>query len=51
MAAVDYFLRIDGVPGESMDAKQRGEIDLESWSWGEANTGAAHEGGRSLGQG
>jgi len=35
--AIDYFLRIDGVAGESLDAKHKGEIDVESWSWGEAN--------------
>jgi type VI secretion system secreted protein Hcp len=35
MAAVDYFLRIDGIPGESRDAKHRDEIDVNAWSWGE----------------
>jgi type VI secretion system secreted protein Hcp len=35
--AIDYFLRIDGIPGESSDAKHKGEIDVLSWSWGEAN--------------
>jgi type VI secretion system secreted protein Hcp len=35
--SIDYFLRIDGVPGESLDAKHKGEIEVESWSWGEAN--------------
>ena len=40
MAAVDYFLKIDGIQGESRDAKHKGEIDLESFSWGEANVGA-----------
>jgi len=35
--AIDYFLRIDGVPGESLDVKHKGEIDVESWSWGEAH--------------
>ncbi len=35
--AIDYFLRIDGVSGESLDAKHKGEIDVESWSWGEAH--------------
>jgi type VI secretion system secreted protein Hcp len=34
--AIDYFLRIDGVSGESVDSKHKGEIDVESWSWGEA---------------
>ena len=40
MAAVDYFLKIDGIQGESRDAKHKGEINLESFSWGEANVGA-----------
>ncbi len=45
MAAVAYFLKLDGVPGESKDAKHPGEIELESFSWGESNTGAAAGGG------
>lgn len=32
--AVDYFLKIDGIPGESSDSKHKGEIDVEAWSWG-----------------
>ena len=39
MAAVDYFLKIDGIPGESRDAKHKDEIELESFSWGETNLG------------
>jgi type VI secretion system secreted protein Hcp len=35
--AIDYFLKIDGIPGESLDAKHKGEIDVLSWSWGETN--------------
>ena len=35
--AIDYFLKIDGISGESLDSKHKGEIDVESWSWGEAN--------------
>lgn len=35
--AIDYFMRIDGVSGESLDAKHKGEIEVESWSWGEAH--------------
>ena len=34
MAAVDYFLKFDGIDGESADAKHKDEIDVESWSWG-----------------
>ncbi len=41
----DYFLKIDGVSGESPDAKHKGEIQLESFSWGEANPGGATLGG------
>lgn len=40
MASVDYFLKIDGIQGESRDAKHKGEIDLESFSWGETNAAA-----------
>ncbi len=39
MAAVDYFLKIDGIPGESQDSKHKDEIELESWSWGETQSG------------
>jgi type VI secretion system secreted protein Hcp len=39
MAAFDYFLKVDGIPGESTDAKHKGEIDVESWSWGETQPG------------
>jgi type VI secretion system secreted protein Hcp len=42
---VDYFLKIDGVPGESPDAKHKGEIQLESFSWGETSPGGAGPGG------
>src|SRR5882724_12797851 len=45
MAAVDFFLKIDGIDGESADGKHKGEIDLESWSWGESNAGQHHAGG------
>ena len=37
--AVDYFLKIDGIEGESKDTKHKGEIELESFSWGETQTG------------
>jgi len=51
MAAVDYFLKIDGIEGESQDSKHKNEIDLESWSWGETNAGdAANRGGMGVGK-
>jgi type VI secretion system secreted protein Hcp len=45
MATVDYFLKIDGIEGESTDSKHKGEIDLESWSWGSTQTGSHSAGG------
>ena len=45
MAAVDYFLKIDGIPGESQDHKHKAEIDVVSWSWGEQNSGTHATGG------
>jgi type VI secretion system secreted protein Hcp len=50
MAQVDYFLKIDGIEGESFDSKHKNEIDLESWSWGETQTGT-HAGGGGGGAG
>ena len=45
MAAVDYFLKLDAIKGESADAKHKDEIDIESWSWGETNAGTVGRGG------
>ena len=51
MAAVDYFLKIDGIEGESPDAKHKNEIHLDSFSWGESNAGTmAHGGGGGAGK-
>ena len=43
--AVDYFLKIDGIPGESTDKAHKAEIDLQSWTWGESNAGKHDSGG------
>jgi type VI secretion system secreted protein Hcp len=46
MAAFDYFLKIDGITGESTDSKHKGEIEVLSWSWGETlPTPPSHGGG------
>lgn len=45
MAHVDYFLKIEGIDGESFDHKHKGEIDLKSWSWGETQSGTHASGG------
>ena len=51
MAVVDYFLKIDGIQGESRDAKHAGEIDVQSFGWGEANAGSpATAGGSGAGK-
>ena len=43
--AVDMFLNLDGVKGESKDKAHTQEIDILSWSWGMSNSGSAHQGG------
>jgi type VI secretion system secreted protein Hcp len=43
--SIDYFLKIDGIPGESRDAKHKGEIELVSFSWGVAQAGRPAAGG------
>ena len=45
MANVDYFLKIDGVDGESTDDKHKGEIEIASWSMGATNAGSFSSGG------
>ena len=51
-AQVDYFLKIDGIDGESTDAKHKGEIEVASFSWGATNAGtAAHGSGGGGGAG
>ena len=43
--AVDMFIKIDGIKGESADDKHKEEIDVLSWSWGMSQSGSAHMGG------
>lgn len=45
MAIVDFFLKVNGIEGESKDHKHKNEIELESWSWGESQSGTGHAGG------
>lgn len=45
MAHVDYFLKVEGVEGESTDDKHKAEIELESWSFGGTNPGTFSSGG------
>ncbi|GAB5377184.1 MAG: type VI secretion system tube protein Hcp [Acuticoccus sp.] len=43
--AVDFFLKLEGVKGESKDSKHKDEIDILAWSWGVTQTGTVHLGG------
>ena len=45
MALVDFFLKIDGIQGESQDKTHKSEIEIESWSWGATQSGTAVRGG------
>lgn len=38
-AATDYFLKIDGIEGESQDSKHKNEIELLSFNFGAQNGG------------
>lgn len=37
MAAVDMFLKMGDIKGESKDATHKDEIDVLAWSWGQSN--------------
>ena len=43
--AVDMFIKIKGIDGESRDDKHKKEIDVLAWSWGLSQSGSAHMGG------
>ena len=43
--AVDMFIKIDGVTGESKDSAHSGEIDVIAWTWGLQQSGSRHMGG------
>jgi type VI secretion system secreted protein Hcp len=43
--AVDVFLKLADIKGESKDAKHADEIDVLSWSWGLSQPGTAVGGG------
>ncbi|NOQ13548.1 MAG: type VI secretion system tube protein Hcp [Methyloprofundus sp.] len=43
--AVDMFLELDGIDGESKDAAYTDKIDVLAWSWGASQSGTFHSGG------
>ena len=48
--AVDMFLKLDGIPGESKDGFHKNWIEIESFSWGASSTGAGSGGGGGAGK-
>ncbi len=40
MARTDFFLKLEGIKGESQDKKHKDEIEIESYSLGLTNTGS-----------
>ena len=40
MAVTDFFLKLDGIKGESTDSKHKEELEIESFSWGATNSGS-----------
>lgn len=43
--AVDLFLKIPDIPGESQDETHKDEIEVLSWSWGQSQVGSMAIGG------
>lgn len=42
--AVDMFIKIGDIKGESSDKVHAGEIDVLAWSWGMSQSGSMHSG-------
>jgi type VI secretion system secreted protein Hcp len=42
--AVDIFIKIGDLKGESVDSKHKEEIDVLAWSWGMSQSGTTHMG-------
>ncbi len=42
--AVDAFIKLGDIKGESSDGAHKGEIDVLAWSWGMSQSGTTHEG-------
>lgn len=50
-ANADYFLKIEGVEGESTDERYQGWIELESFRWGDSLPGLQQRGSAAAGGG
>ena len=42
--AIDAFLKLDGIKGESIDKDHGEEIQILAWSWGMSQSGTTHMG-------
>ncbi len=42
--AVDMFLKLEPIKGESQDDKHKDEIDILNWTWGMSQSGTTHTG-------
>ena len=49
--ASDYLLKLEGIKGESLDAKHKDEIEIESFSWGATQPAGVASGGGGAGKG
>ena len=49
MSMADYWMKLDGIEGESSDEKMEKAFQIESWAWSEKNAGswATNNGGGS----
>ena len=45
--AVDYFLKLDGIQGESQESGHKDEIQIMSWSWGASQVSSVSSTGGS----
>jgi type VI secretion system secreted protein Hcp len=45
MSQADFFLKIEGITGESIDSKHKDSMQIESWSFGASNSGSSGIGG------
>jgi type VI secretion system secreted protein Hcp len=43
--AVDMFIKLHDIQGESKDKTHKGETDVLAWSWGMSQSGTFHTGG------
>jgi type VI secretion system secreted protein Hcp len=50
VVAESWFLKIDGIDGESTNELHKGEIEVDSWSWGVTQTRAGAGGGGGSGR-